>query len=96
MSLYRSKKLRNTEEENIRDDKRPSIDSIDIANNSSGAITASSLLDEDLTAKGRLLLGKRYNGPIYSLSSSTKAGKGKGTASSSRMTRPESVKSLGG
>ncbi|KAI9488532.1 golgi-body localization protein domain-containing protein [Zychaea mexicana] len=42
-----------------RNEKRHSIDSME------GRET-SSMLDEELTAKGRMLLGKKYNGPIYS------------------------------
>ena len=45
--------------EEIRGEKRHSIDSLD------GRETAS-ILDEELTVKGRMLLGKKYNGPIYS------------------------------
>ena len=44
-------------------EKRHSIDSMDLRD-------TSSMLDEELTAKGRMLLGKKYSGPIYSFPNS--------------------------
>ncbi|KAI9263182.1 golgi-body localization protein domain-containing protein [Phascolomyces articulosus] len=56
--------------EDIRNEKRHSIDSLDIRE-------TSSMLDEELTVKGRMLLGKKYSGPIYSFSNPKPNSKGK-------------------
>lgn len=63
--LYRSRKRQTSDQSHDHEhhprgrDKRHSVDSIELRGETS------TTLDEELTTKGRMLLGKKYNGPIY-------------------------------